>query len=198
MKAPETAPRRSGRRAYRLRRASRKHSARWSATEPAQCSVPPYPEVLAAGAVRRTGGHLISGHARIRVYPVSAFEMSDRQQPTWRAAPLAAQGGVEQNACYGASRRHAAARRFAVRRPAGVVRESPSRRAPCGGGMSQPLDFADNRVATPNQGHASPRHEHDLSAELRVGAKVDGYRMDIGPTIFRNAVDQSNWHRDFL
>src|SRR5580692_6832969 len=43
--------------------------------------------------------------------------MPDRQQPTWRAAPLAAQGGVEQNACY------AATRLFAVRRPAGEVRD---------------------------------------------------------------------------
>src|ERR1700722_18784193 len=50
--------------------------------------------------------------------------MPDRQWPTWRAAPLVARGDVEQNACYAASRL------FAVRRPAGVVRDCLSIAAP--------------------------------------------------------------------
>src|ERR1700733_11932668 len=50
--------------------------------------------------------------------------MPGRQWPTWRAAPLAARGDVEQNACYAASRP------FAVRRPAGVVRDCLSIAAP--------------------------------------------------------------------
>src|ERR1700730_14232084 len=56
--------------------------------------------------------------------------MPGRRQPTWRAAPLAAQSDVEQNACCAATRRFAAAPRFAVRRPAGVVRDCPSIAAP--------------------------------------------------------------------
>src|SRR5580704_14558048 len=50
--------------------------------------------------------------------------MPGRQQPTWRAAPLAAQDDVEQNACYAASRPSA------VRRPAGVVHDCLSLAAP--------------------------------------------------------------------
>src|ERR1700682_2942726 len=69
-------------------------------------------------------GHLISGHAPTRVYPISVFEMPGRRQPTWRAAPLAAQGDVEQNACYAASRL------FAARRPGGVVHDCLSIAAP--------------------------------------------------------------------
>src|ERR1700694_1289638 len=50
--------------------------------------------------------------------------MPCRRQPTWRAAPHVAQGDAEQNAW------HAASRRFAVRRPAGVVRGCLSTAAP--------------------------------------------------------------------
>src|SRR5882672_10644206 len=50
--------------------------------------------------------------------------MPGRQQPTWRAAPLAPRGDGEQNAW------HAASRHFAVRRPAGVVRDCLSIAAP--------------------------------------------------------------------
>src|SRR5580658_7056534 len=69
-------------------------------------------------------GHLISGHARIRVYPISVFEMPGRQQPTWHAAPLVPRGGVEQNAW------HAASRPSAVRRPVGEVHDCLSIAAP--------------------------------------------------------------------
>src|SRR5580704_17370304 len=71
-----------------------------------------------------TSGHLISGHGRIWAYPISVFEMTGRRQPTWRDAPPAARGDVEQNACY------AAARLFAVRRPAGEVHDCLSIAAP--------------------------------------------------------------------
>src|SRR5258708_5311408 len=50
--------------------------------------------------------------------------MPGRQQPTWHAAPLAPQGDGEQNVW------RAAARRFAVRRPVGEVRDCLSIAAP--------------------------------------------------------------------
>src|SRR4029077_4179890 len=103
---------------------SRRRSERSSASAPAQYSVPRHSKVLVADAPGRTSGHPISGRARIRVYPISGFEMAGRRQPTWRDAPPAAQGDVQRNACY------AAARRFAVRRPAGVVRDCLSIAAP--------------------------------------------------------------------